>query len=303
MGVQLTDAQVREVREKFAAGARQVDLAREYGVSQNTVSSMVTGRSRQDAGGPITRSRRRKLTPEDVLAIRSDLAEGAASADIANRYGISQQMVSQISTGLAHADVGGPTAKPSRRHSSPLTVDQVSEIKRRVTAGEARREVAAAFGISRWTVDSIMIGRLHGKAKEEVRRFSTDDVRCMRVLYKQGATQSELAVRFNTDQQSISQIVRGVYYPSYGGPIAGSQRRRLRPDEVSRIREAFAVGASVEALADRYDVAIPILRQILTGSTYATLPGPTFAVKRKGDILRSIRDGASESSSVDHDGC
>ena len=36
MGVRLTDAQVVEVREKFAGGVRQVDLATEYGVAQNT---------------------------------------------------------------------------------------------------------------------------------------------------------------------------------------------------------------------------------------------------------------------------
>lgn len=154
MGVRLTDAQVSEVREKFAGGVRQVDLATEYGVPQNTVSSMVTGRSRRIAVGPISRSRARKLTPADMIAIRGDLAVGIPRPEVERRYGITQQMVSRISTGRAYADVGGPLAKPSAQHASPLTVAQVAEIKGRVGSGERRRDVAAAFGISHWTVDS-----------------------------------------------------------------------------------------------------------------------------------------------------
>jgi hypothetical protein len=54
VAVRLTDGQVREVREKFRNGARQVDLAEEYGISQNTVSSLVLGRTRRACGGPIS---------------------------------------------------------------------------------------------------------------------------------------------------------------------------------------------------------------------------------------------------------
>jgi hypothetical protein len=78
MAVRLTDVQVVQVREKFAGGVRQVDLATEYGVAQNTVSSLVTGSSRHIAGGPISRSRARKLTPALLVARRSSWRAGTA---------------------------------------------------------------------------------------------------------------------------------------------------------------------------------------------------------------------------------
>lgn len=43
---QLTEAQVQEIRERFAVGGvRQVDLATEYGVTQTTISVIVRGAS------------------------------------------------------------------------------------------------------------------------------------------------------------------------------------------------------------------------------------------------------------------
>jgi hypothetical protein len=50
----LTNAIVREIRERRASGARQVDLATHYGVSSAYISDIVNGLVWQDAGGPIT---------------------------------------------------------------------------------------------------------------------------------------------------------------------------------------------------------------------------------------------------------
>jgi hypothetical protein len=62
--VKVSDHLVREIRERRALGARQADLAAEYGVSAAYVSEIVNGLVRQDAGGPITgRSKRTKRTP------------------------------------------------------------------------------------------------------------------------------------------------------------------------------------------------------------------------------------------------
>lgn len=81
----LTDEQVAELRARFAGGARQVDLAQEYGISQNTVSSLVRGRTRKNAGGPVLRDAGRKLTDEQVLSIRNALADGTPAAALAAR--------------------------------------------------------------------------------------------------------------------------------------------------------------------------------------------------------------------------
>lgn len=52
--MKLSDAQVREIREKRKAGVAEADLAEDFCVAQSTVSSIITGLRRLDAGGPIT---------------------------------------------------------------------------------------------------------------------------------------------------------------------------------------------------------------------------------------------------------
>lgn len=60
----VTDQQVREIRERRSLGARQADLAVDYGVSAAYISEIVNGLVRQEAGGPITgRSKRTRRYP------------------------------------------------------------------------------------------------------------------------------------------------------------------------------------------------------------------------------------------------
>jgi DNA-binding transcriptional regulator YdaS (Cro superfamily) len=54
----LSDEQVRELRERYAAGSVQVELAARFAVSQTLVSLLVTGQRRGAAGGPIQPRRR-----------------------------------------------------------------------------------------------------------------------------------------------------------------------------------------------------------------------------------------------------
>lgn len=177
--VRLADAQVVELRERYAAGARQVDLAKAYGVRQNTVSSLVLGRSRVSAGGPIAAPTASK--PKKAATQKPATALGG---------------------------------------KAPMTSEQVAEVRARVAGGEARAAVAAALGVSIHTVHSIMSGRRKGRSETPARQFSEQDVVRMRTLFSEGASQSDLAKQFGTQQQAVSQIVRGRSYASYGGPIA-----------------------------------------------------------------------------------
>lgn len=52
------DEVVRAIRDGYAAGAAQADLATQHNVSEPFVSKVLTGQSRLDAGGPIREARR-----------------------------------------------------------------------------------------------------------------------------------------------------------------------------------------------------------------------------------------------------
>jgi plasmid maintenance system antidote protein VapI len=219
--VPLSDAQVRELREKYAAGAKQVQLADEYGVRQNTVSSLVTGRSRLEAGGPILPGRSRKVSSEEVVAIREAVAAGTPRAEVSARYGISHQMVSNIASGRAFADVGGPITNSAAARARPLTVGQVARIRERLAAGDDRAEIAEAFGVSPWTIASVVRGATTGVPEIP---DDDDEVVRMRRLYSEGVSQTEIARRFGTSQQRVSLIVRGSSHAAHGGPIAGAAK-------------------------------------------------------------------------------
>jgi hypothetical protein len=51
--VRVPNEVVRLIRERYAAGAAQSDVATAYGVSQAFVCNVVNGRTRREAGGPI----------------------------------------------------------------------------------------------------------------------------------------------------------------------------------------------------------------------------------------------------------
>ncbi|HHW83761.1 MAG TPA: helix-turn-helix transcriptional regulator [Actinomycetales bacterium] len=95
----------------------------------------------------------------------------------------------------------------------------MAAIQRQVREGQARVDVAAWWGISRWTVDSIMSGRFTGRDASEARQES-ERIRQIRTLAAAGTTQQEIAERFGLTQQAVSQIVRGVTHPETGGPIS-----------------------------------------------------------------------------------
>jgi len=179
-GVRLADAQVVELRVRYATGERQVDLAEAFGVSQNTVSALVLGRARVAAGGPIK-------------SVEVPEPESRAADEPARKA-------------------------PARK--APMTTEQADAIRERVAAGEARAAVANDLGVSIHTVHSIMSGRRAGRSEAPVRQFTEADVVKMRTLFSEGASQADLADRFATQQQAVSQIVRGKTYADLGGPIA-----------------------------------------------------------------------------------
>lgn len=63
----LSNRIVLEIRTRRAAGARQKDLAQQYGISAAYVSDIVNGLTWQEAGGPVTgKSKRAKRYPNST---------------------------------------------------------------------------------------------------------------------------------------------------------------------------------------------------------------------------------------------
>lgn len=188
-GVRLSDEQVRRMRESFAAGARQTDLAAEFGVGQNTVSSIVTGRTRASAGGPMVVGRASKLSEDDVVRIREASAAGAPQRALAAQFDVSPQMIANVVSGRAHADPPGPVSSDGAPRRAALSDEEIEEILARSAAGESRAALAEAFGISVWTVDSVRRGRTRGSgASPRSGALSDAQAQSIREAYGAGAS-------------------------------------------------------------------------------------------------------------------
>lgn len=100
----LTGKDAAEIRRRYlAGGVRQVDLAEEFGVSQNTVS-MIVRREHWVPEGQ-TRStradRRRRPDAKVKAAIRERWAQGGVSQQaLADEFGVGQTTVSRIVRGV-----------------------------------------------------------------------------------------------------------------------------------------------------------------------------------------------------------
>jgi len=100
----LTDAQVREIRER--AGEETLSaLAREYGVTSGYVGVLVYGHARRDAGGPIKSERELVLTDEQVREIRARKGK-ATGSELAREYGVNRSTIGYILRGVARRGAG-----------------------------------------------------------------------------------------------------------------------------------------------------------------------------------------------------
>jgi hypothetical protein len=105
----LSDEQVRSLRERAAAGGYAPDLAAEYGITQASVSQIVTGQTRAAAGGPIRApGSRTVLSDSQVERIRRLYGEGRTQAHLARRFGVSQSTISDLVSHKRRAIRPGP---------------------------------------------------------------------------------------------------------------------------------------------------------------------------------------------------
>lgn len=101
----LTPEQVVEIRERYAEGdVTQKELANKYGVTQNQVGLIVTGRSWSDALGPVVdiHDSRRRLSKDEVEEIRKELTDGLSISKTARKHDVTETTIRRIKRYAVH---------------------------------------------------------------------------------------------------------------------------------------------------------------------------------------------------------
>lgn len=96
----LTQAQVREVRARLAAGDRQVDIAQDFGVRQQTISLIKRGETWYWLDAPPRRMSG-QLDPAEVQEIRRQIEAGKNDREIARAFNVWFETISDIRAGRA----------------------------------------------------------------------------------------------------------------------------------------------------------------------------------------------------------
>ncbi len=165
----LTAEQARAIAESIAAGERHTVIAERHGVSVETVGAVKSGKRWADAIDDGLRERMRAAEPSGT-ALDADGARGVMAAleagrlgkSIAQEFGISTSMVSAIKVGKAWADLDPELSArlaAVEQRGKKLDAERVAEMKQRLAAGQSARKVAAEYGVSASTVQSIAQGR------------------------------------------------------------------------------------------------------------------------------------------------
>jgi len=87
---------VPQLRQERADGATLKGLAKKYHYAPNTIYRICRGQLYTAHGGPIMPKLIRKLTGEQVIAIRRRIANGEVQARLAEEYGVSEGYITHI---------------------------------------------------------------------------------------------------------------------------------------------------------------------------------------------------------------
>lgn len=97
------DAQVIDIRNRFASGQSGRSIAREYNASRMAIFDMVYGRTYTNVGGPISPptgpNPNARLNPRLARRISLERSNGAKVIDLAKKYKVSPGTISKAVNG------------------------------------------------------------------------------------------------------------------------------------------------------------------------------------------------------------
>jgi len=105
----------------------------------------------------------RKLSSDQVAEIRSRYARGGIrQIDLAREFGIARETARRMIRGETRNDADGPVTRRGRTHGRKLTLDQVAEIRDRVTKkATPLSALAREFEMSTSTLSNIVRGKTY----------------------------------------------------------------------------------------------------------------------------------------------
>lgn len=158
----LTESDAAEIKRRRLSGESRESIAKDYGVTANTVSKIVLGRRWAHLpGGHQQGNARYKLAEADVPTIVERLLKDENAYKIAADYAVEPNVIHMLSQGRTWRHLGLPPIPKRRSGRKPMKLSETDreEIKCRVLVGERQSAVARDFGIDQSHVSRIISGK------------------------------------------------------------------------------------------------------------------------------------------------
>jgi group I intron endonuclease len=167
-GAILNESQVAEIKQRLCSGEKHHVIASDYGVRREVVTSIARGKAWDHVPWPAEYKGTKRLTFQEVSAIKRRLEDGETSAAIGRSVGIDGSYITRIASGEAWSEVPWPSgrgraptrfARGAELWSTKLTLEQAQEIKRRLAAGETPVQLAKFYPVERKSIAAIRDGK------------------------------------------------------------------------------------------------------------------------------------------------
>lgn len=103
ISVPLIEEDVLAIFDRIKAGDKNVDIARDFAVSEQTISGIKNGQTWSRVTGieykPRKRAPRNVLSEEQVLEVDAELKRGIPVNELAKRLGVTRSVIYNISIG------------------------------------------------------------------------------------------------------------------------------------------------------------------------------------------------------------
>lgn len=196
----------------------------------------------------------------------------------------------------------GRSTRGEKNPQAKLTDAQIPQVFARRAAGDGRRAIARALGVSASTVGMVLAGQCWGHVGagkgdplargKRCASAKLTEAQVVEILAASAAGEAghRLATRFGVSKASISRILSGKQQPGLAAPTREGRPRGERVHGAKltemQVAEAFARSAAGEMgkdIAARFGVSRPTISQILSGKRWTHLthkPIPRNAANR-----------------------
>ena len=247
---------INEIIEKWKQGATQRELAKEYGVSVNTIGRRIAEYHKK-IGKPRPRPKpRMELLIDEIV---EKWKQGATQRELEKEYEISYFTInSRISE--YYEKIGKPRPRPKPKPRMELPIDEIVE---KWKQGSTIKELAKEYGVSQTTINKRISEYYENIGKSKPKRKTKIELPIDEIVEKweKGVTQRELTKEYGVSYRTIQSRISQYYDKNEDNEKIKKDEKKLKVMKSSSIiAEYLKKGLTIEqieSIALKQNIIIP----------------------------------------------